>query len=123
MNNTFYKAILPEVFGYGVTAYSQVSEADAKAKCLTAYIESHVRRQCKAEGYAFPSERSGEGDIEVPLGRTEKMVMRARRDFKKTWEWNGGSIYALSFADDAAYTECLMPVPVTALQGTRFDSQ
>ena len=105
MNDTFYKAILPEVFGYGVTAYSQVSEADAKAKCLTAYIESHVRRQ---------------GNVGIC---EEEMVMRARRNFKRTWEWNGGSTHALSFADDAAYTECLMPVPVNALQGTRFDSK
>ena len=35
-----YKAKMPEVFGYGFTAYSKVSEDDAKQMIREAYIET-----------------------------------------------------------------------------------
>tara|TARA_Y100000114_G_scaffold59725_1_gene54723 strand:- start:1910 stop:2143 length:234 start_codon:yes stop_codon:yes gene_type:complete len=66
--NKFYMAMMPAVFGHGITCFSQESEADALAKVERAYNETLAARMGKPRAMPF-AER-----FEYYGGRTQEMM-------------------------------------------------
>ena len=50
---TIYMARMPEVFGYGLVAFSLISESDAKHKVKLAYIKTYMHMNDCAPEHLF----------------------------------------------------------------------